>query len=216
MSFKGIAKYLGVSPGSAHLWAKDVPLSSEDTARLASNGHQNARFARKTKRVNQALRILEDRREAEILWESLKKDPLFLFGLALYIGEGYKTESAIGMTSSDPGMLRMALRFFDKIGCDMERIKGGILLHKGEDPQKALDYWSEQLSLPIRRFNKVTASKVSGGVRARHLVHGTARVRVGNARVKRKLKRWMELAQNKMGASIDQKDGDLQLRLQVE
>lgn len=199
-SMKVIAKELGVSVGSVHRWTVDVPLTCEQQVRLAEQGHQsNLHRARGTRATSHMSRVIADRDVADEEWKTLRANPVFTYGLALYIGEGYKTDSTVGMTNADPAVLRAALRFFQLIGTDIDRVKGGIILHQGESADAALRYWSEELGLPPHRFNKVTASKVSGGKRARHLIHGTALVRVGDARVKRKLNRWMELAHAEFG-----------------
>lgn len=196
MAIKQIAKTLGVSVGSAHLWVKDIPVDRETKIRLAQQCHQANRLAVSDKRDQ---RLLTARKEAESEWVRLRESPEFMFGLALYLGEGYKKEGRVGVTSSEPALLRMSLRFFALIGCDMQRVRAGVHLHQGEDPAKALTYWSSELGLPESKFEKVVASKVSGGTRARHLVHGTGLVRVSHTAVKWKLNRWMELAREQMG-----------------
>lgn len=199
-SMKAIARELGVSLGSVHLWTKDIPLDPESRARLAENGHQKSLLRARVALGEQRLSIvLADRDEADVEWPLRKLDPEFTYGLALYIGEGHKTSSTVGMTNADPAVLRAALKFFKLIGVDIDRVRVSIILHRGESPNAALRYWSEELLLPPSQFHKVTPSKVSGGKRARHLIHGTANVRLSAFRVKRKLNRWMELARAEFG-----------------
>jgi hypothetical protein len=199
-SMKAIAREIGVSPGSVHLWTADIDIGDEQRARLADAAHQgNLLKAKAHLQRGQLLRVLKDREQADAEWPSLKLKPDFTFGLALYIGEGSKTDSVVGVTNANPAVLRAALRFFDLIGIEMGRVKVNIVLHQGEDPTAALRHWATELGLPPHRFNKVTTSKVSGGQRARHLIHGTACVKLSAASAKRKLNRWMELAQDEFG-----------------
>ena len=196
-AIKQIARELRVSSGSVHLWVKDIPTSREMKVRLAQRGHQKAH---QILRDLWTQRILLAREQALQEWPLRRLDPDFMFGLALYLGEGYKTGSYVGMTNSDPALLRSALRFFQQIGCDMQRVRAGIHLHQGEDPEKALQYWSQEIGIPQQSFNRVVSSKVSGGKRARHLVHGTGLIRVSHVFVKRKLNLWMDLARQEQGS----------------
>lgn len=200
MSMKSIARHLEVSSGSVHLWTSDIELKPEDRVRLAHGGHRSNLLKARTALEDRHLRnVQQDREDADREWLTLRLDPVFFFGLALYIGEGSKTDTTVGVTNVDPAVLRASLRFFQRIGLEMTRLKVHIILHRGEDPDAALRYWSTELALPLASFDKVTASKVSGGKRARHLVHGTASVRMSASRVKRKLNRWMELARLEFG-----------------
>lgn len=197
---KTIAREVGVSVSSVHLWTSNIDIGYEHQARLALAARkENLLKAKANRQGGHLLKVIVDREQAEIEWRSFRTSPEFTFGLALYIGEGAKTESTVAVTNTDPAVLRATLRFFSIIGVEMERVKVGIVLHYGEDPVAAIHYWSTELNMPPHRFNKVITSKVSGGKRARHLIHGTAVVKLSAATVKRKLNRWMELAREEFG-----------------
>ena len=199
LSIKQIAHILEVSVGNTHRWVRDVPLSDEIRVRLSQRGHQAAKLVKNKDRIQ---RILDARGEAETDWVSLKTNPDFTFGLALYLGEGAKTTGSVAVTNCDPSTLRAAIRFFTLVGCDMSRAHCQVILHQGEDPDAAVRYWSRELSLAPEAFHRVTASKVSGGKRAHHLIHGTASVRVCHTRVKHKIMRWLELAKETWGRTL--------------
>jgi transposase-like protein len=200
ISMKEIARTLGVSVGSVHLWVHQVELSPEFRVRLAQKGRQALPFLHASNKEKFAARILRERMEADSEWDSLKTSPAFMFGLALYIGEGAKTGGCIGVANCDPAVLRASVNFMLALGCSPEILRCLVVLHRGEDPEKAVSYWSRELGLPKESFYRVTTSKVSGGKRARHLIHGTASIRACHASIKRKLNRWMELAKKDFGS----------------
>ena len=207
-SMKDIARILGVSVGSVHLWVKDTPLRPEDEIRLRERGRGGFNdFVRQRSAAVKTSRKVDDiasaQREAEDEWENRKLDPIFIFGLALYIGEGGKAGSDIAVTNTNPAVLRASLCFFTTIGADMGRVTARITLHQGEHPEEARQYWSKEIGIAPEKFGRVTPSKVSGGKRARHLIHGTVTVRVGHAHIRRKLNRWMELAAQEFGQKCE-------------
>ena len=201
-SLKIIARMCGVSPSTVKAWTDDIELTKEQRLVLyerqqehrRANGRKTAQFLHARKGLSFKETVALDRQEAEHEWASLRLCSDFMFGLALYVGEGDKTGSRLGLTNADPRVLRKSLEFFRLIGADMPRVRVQVVLHQGEDPVAAQMYWSQELGLALEQINKITPSKHSGGQRARKLIHGTASIRVGCAPIKRKLNRWMELS----------------------
>ncbi len=197
-----IARICAVSPSTVKSWTDDITLTKDQRAALEkrqqehrrANGRKTARFLHARRGFTYAQTVALDQQEAEQEWPDLRKDPAFMFRLALYVGEGDKTGPRLGLTNSDPRVLRETLRFFEQLGCPMTKVRVQIVLHKGEDPAAARRYWAGELGLSDDKIGKVTPSKVSGGKRARKLLHGTASVRVCCAPIKRKLNRWMDLS----------------------
>jgi hypothetical protein len=180
----------------------DIALTSEQRLML-DNRQREVRYKNGVRAYNGLVawnrmlfdqRVLKDRAGADLLWPVMRENPLFMFGLALYIGEGDKVGSCIGVTNSDPRVLVKAIEFMQMLGCPMDRLRVNIILHRGENPENAVRYWSTELGVPRSSFNRVTPSKISGGSRAVKLLFGTARVRVSAASIRRKIDRWMELA----------------------
>lgn len=201
-SLRSIAERCQISVSTAKRWTDDItltPLQKEKIEKRVQEarhraGLKTAPILHSVNRLFYETRVENDRQEAEQEWDALKSDPSFMFGLALYIGEGDKTGSRIGMTNSDPLVLKAALRFFHSLGCDPSGIRVQVILHEGEDPEKALHFWASELDIPREQFNKVTPSKKSGGSRATKLPNGTVNIRFHSASLKRKVDRWMELA----------------------
>jgi len=196
VSFKEIAALTGIAVGTVYYWTKNVEITDDMKDVLMMKGPQAAVLAVKAKKVRKEA---FDREQAEKEWPEMRKNPDFMFGLALYMGEGFKTEGTIGMSNAEPELLRAALRFFGLIGCDLSNIRCGIQIHTGDDPDKALQYWALQLRCSPDRFEKISVVEGNHFKGSRHLKYGTGKIRLGQINVKRKLNRWMELARQEMG-----------------
>jgi hypothetical protein len=74
-------------------------------------------------------------------------------GIALYAGEGAKTDGSVGFANSDPRMIALFLvwlrRFFD---VDESRLRIRLYLHEGLDLEAANSFWSELTGIPPSQF----------------------------------------------------------------
>lgn len=107
-------------------------------------------------RVRKEAELERCRTEAEQWIGELSDRDLLMFGAALYVGEGAKTErSALrGANTSAPVMrsyLRWLRSFFD---IDEDRLRARLYLHEGLDLDAATAFWSEQLAIPIEQFQQ--------------------------------------------------------------
>lgn len=116
------------------------------------------------------------RAEADAAWPTLSAEPEFMFGLALYIGEGSKTQE-VSLTNSDARVLRAALRFFERIGIDRASVRANVQIHDDVDLVAAERFWRRELSLPKAQFYKTNVVPAGRSLRPGKLPFGTARVR---------------------------------------
>jgi transcriptional regulator with XRE-family HTH domain len=141
-----IAAELGVSRGSVSLWTRDVPFEPRPRARSrAPNALQRAKQA-------EIERLLDEGRAR--IGELSDRD-LLIAGTALYAGEGFKRDGAVGMANTDPRVLRMFcawLRTFFAI--DESRLRVRIYLHEGLDLDEAVRFWAEVTAIPPNQFRK--------------------------------------------------------------
>jgi transcriptional regulator with XRE-family HTH domain len=94
-SYNDILKEVGVSKSTLSLWLRDIPLTEEQIAALACKFRAGReRFIHKM-RVRRDTRWAAYHREAEEEYLTLSQDPVFMFGLALYIGEGTRRSRMI-------------------------------------------------------------------------------------------------------------------------
>ena len=191
MSVKEIAKILKVSASSVSLWVRNVPLTFDQRDEIKSRA--SVRTIEATKKHN-ANKYAPAIKQADKEWESLRHDPTFMFGLALYIGEGSKTDGRVGITNSNPPVLKRAKQFLTWLSGSVSKLRVQVIIHEGEDPQKAVAFWSSYLDIPTTQFNRVSALKKSGGARKRKMPHGVAHIKFNSMEQKQKLNRWMERA----------------------
>src|SRR5262245_36571464 len=116
-SIKEIAREVGVSPGTVSVWVRDIPLTKEQFLALQSRPKLHIYKAIQGHRDRRDQRYQEYYKEAELEFEKLIKNPLYVLGLGLYIGEGYKyNDNAVGVGNADPKVIRKCIEFFELVG----------------------------------------------------------------------------------------------------
>lgn len=146
MTLLDIATRLAVSKSSVSLWVRDVdftPSPRRYGARRRPHPFHEAR-----------LRQIEEL-DAEGLTRigTLSDDAFLAAGLALYAGEGSKTEGQVRLANTDADMVRFFCawfrRFFD---VDERRLRVRVYLHEGLDLQAAQAHWSGVTAVPLAQF----------------------------------------------------------------
>ncbi len=86
---------------------------------------------------------------------ALSRRDLLVVGLALYAGEGAKTDGAVKFANSDP---RLVLFFITWLRTCFEilesRLRVRLYLHDGLDLAGATSFWSALTGIPIAQFTK--------------------------------------------------------------
>jgi hypothetical protein len=84
---------------------------------------------------------------------TLSEDAFLAAGVALYAGEGSKTQGAVCFANTDPTMVRFFCawlrRFFD---IDESRLRVRVYLHQGLDLDAAQAHWSRVTAVPLAQF----------------------------------------------------------------
>lgn len=143
-----IATRLGVSKSSVSLWVRDVPF----TPSKRRHGPQ----ARPNRLRDAKLREIEDlNAEGDDLIGTLSDEAFFAAGVALYAGEGSKTDGSVTFANCDPAMIRFFCswlrRFFE---IDEPRLRVQVYLHEGLDLDAAQCHWSELTGVPLSQFRR--------------------------------------------------------------
>lgn len=90
-------------------------------------------------------------------WIDAMSEPagaLTAFALALYAGEGAKADGPIVFANSDPVLVRVFLQWLrSEMGVEERRPRMRLYLHDDLDLERALDFWSSLLDIPIDQFN---------------------------------------------------------------
>jgi transcriptional regulator with XRE-family HTH domain len=158
-----IAAELGVSRGSVSLWTRDVPFEARPRVRARNRGPNALQRARQT----EIERLLDEGRSRI---GELNDRELLIAGTALYAGEGFKRDGAVGMANTDPRILRLFcawLRTFFTI--DETRLRVRIYLHEGLGLHEAMAFWSQITGIPPEQFRKPYRARADAS--RRHTKH---------------------------------------------
>src|SRR5688500_18905998 len=90
LSLREICKQVPAAKSSISLWIRGIALTEEQFLRISDNKVRAREQASRTKRLKRQERLAGYGPQAEAEHETLRNDPHFMFGLALYIGEGSK------------------------------------------------------------------------------------------------------------------------------
>ncbi|MFH1536790.1 MAG: hypothetical protein ABID45_02275 [Patescibacteria group bacterium] len=165
-SIKDIADKLKVSKGTVSLWCSDIKLSNEHIRLLEEKMKQASYIGRmkgaETQKKKRIDKINYWEKEGEKKITQINNRELLLIGLALYWGEGGKTERKISFSNSDPEIIELILKWFRElfhIPNENFRLQIGInYIHKKRinDVQK---YWKTITGLSHSQFQKASFKK---------------------------------------------------------
>lgn len=191
-----IAKELGVAKSSVSYWVRDVKLTKAQRTKLNANGHsidaiEKRRIARLKNTAAKRKNIVNAAiHEAE----ALSKNTLWCVGVALYWGEGGKTQNMARIANSDPEVIKTMMRFFREI-CDIpkEKFRGHIHTFAHCDEKKAELYWSKVSNIPHSQFFKTYKKQSSASKNKRDaLPYGTFQIYVHDTDFFFRLMGWIE------------------------
>ncbi len=160
-SIKDIAKILGISTSSASLWCRDIILTQKQIDRLkqkATDPYYGKRGSYIKKRIEETnKKIARLKKEGVKSIGKLTKREIFLIGVALYWGEGFKKDHQLGLATSDTGIAKFYIYWLEKcfnISANdlIVRVTSNISY---KDSIKSLEkYWAAQLNLAYGQFSK--------------------------------------------------------------
>jgi hypothetical protein len=176
-----IAAQLGVAKSSVSLWVRDVPFTPSPRRHGPHRRPHPAHIAK--------LRQIEElNREGETRIGSLSEEAFLVAGVALYAGEGGKTDGAVKFPNSDPEMVRYFcawLRRFFKI--DESRLRCRVYLHEGLDIEATEAFWSELTRIPQSQFGKPYRAEPDPSIRRNKHEHGCFYVTYSCSRTHREI-----------------------------
>lgn len=120
---------------------------------------------------------------------------LFITGVALYLGEGRKTGPRLTLTNSDPRVLKLWVRFLERV-CNVppEKLGARIDYYEDLDYPTLLAFWSREIGIPQENFERpfLKEGRTAKGIRGRRLPYGTAHVRFCDSKLKSLMMSWMD------------------------
>ena len=139
------------------MWLRDLPSPRPDRTAHAAHMHR-VRTAKTA--------VLRSAEKAAAFAEvgAVSDRELMLLGVALYWAEGtkdkpYARRERIAFINSDPGMIRLFLRWLDLIGVDPARRRYCVSIHESADVAAAEEYWRLMIGLPAGDFYRATVKR---------------------------------------------------------
>ncbi|OGG50949.1 hypothetical protein A2763_02865 [Candidatus Kaiserbacteria bacterium RIFCSPHIGHO2_01_FULL_54_36] len=196
-SIKEIARDLGVAVSSVSLWVRSIVLSSRQRQLLTKRGFSvDAIEKRRTARIGRTQRQRQELMDtASKMIKRLSQRELWLIGIALYWGEGGKTNhGAARISNSDPAVIQIMMRFFREI-CKVpdEKFNGHVHTFSHLNAEVAERYWSGITGISRNKFYK-TYSKPSIASKGKKdsLPYGTFQIYVNNTKLFFTIMGWIE------------------------
>lgn len=195
ISMGEIAKLLNVAKSSVSYWVRDIKLSSFQLKTLNTNGHSvEAIEKRRTARIGNTKRrrdLIMNKAIAEI--KQLQSDPLWCIGVALYWGEGGKTQQTARLSNSDPVVIKIIMQFFRQYGHALENsFRAHVHTFSQKNAPRAVAYWSKVSGIPKNRFYKTYVKLSSASKKKREtLPYGTVQVYLHDSKFFFRLMGWI-------------------------
>ena len=186
-SIKKIANLLKVSVSTVSLWCRDIELTDNQVENLRKRqtdpfyGKRLDYYLKKKKEFS--LKLFNLKKEGINSIGKLTEREIFLIGIALYWGEGFKKDSLIGLATLDINIAKFFIYWLSKsfniTSKDLIlRITANIsykdkIIELGK-------YWSKELKIPTNQFSKpfFQNTKWKKEYENKNSYHGVLRIRV--------------------------------------
>lgn len=193
-TYSEIRKELNVAKSTLSDWLKNYALTESQLLQLKTNIREKKQLAiektRKIKQKKREVRLAVTYQSQKEYWLTLNKREVELAGIFLYWGEGNKRMNGpISLNNTDPQVLKFTLFWLlQGLGVEKSKIKVYLYLYKDMDIQKEMEFWSQELNMPIVQFVKPYI-KASKRIEIEHkgYGHGTCGLVVNDVRLKEKV-----------------------------
>ena len=146
-----IAEQLGVAKSSVSLWVRDVPFVARrpNHRRWEPGRPPTGPMRRKQEEIDRFTREGRDR-----IGHMTERD-FFVAGVALYAGEGAKTDGDVKFANTNPQMVLFFCTWLRRFWpLDEKRLRLRLYLHEGLDLEAAEAFWSGLTGIPTSQFGK--------------------------------------------------------------
>ena len=191
-----ISKQLKVSKSSVSYWVRNVELTKKQRSKLNKNGHSIEAIEKR--RIS---RIANTQAKRDVISKTALKEatklvsnPLWCVGVALYWGEGGKTQNIARIANSDPTVIKMMMTFFRGV-CHIseEKFHGHIHTFDHRNVRKAEEYWSNVSGIDKSNFFKTYKKKSSSSKHKRNtLPYGTFQIYIHDTDFFFRMMAWIE------------------------
>lgn len=195
LSLKDISEAIGINKKKITKWIKGVnaidPTCQSKFEGLGSIVASKNRTLARLKRENSFLK------EADVLFEQYKNDPLFMLGLGLYWGEGAKTNKQFNLSNADLNLIKCWLSWCNKFAKNV-LLHYTVYGHEDVVQQEAFKFWGQNLGISIDKFVLSVPNSSKNKRPKRILPYGTLRIVGGTdgTEMHHKMMRWLEILRN--------------------
>lgn len=167
-----IAEELGVARSSVSKWTRDVPYVPRRPRKSPQAGRPNKLRDRKLAEIAR----LDDEGRQRI--GILDAREFLVAGIALYAGDGGKTDGTVVFANSDAGLVRFFCAWLRRhFEIDEARMRVHLYLHEGLDLDAAISHWSGITGVPPSQFGKPYRAVPDATIRHNKHQHGCCHVR---------------------------------------
>src|SRR3989338_539376 len=192
LSYSKILEKVHVSKSTLSIWLREIELTEEQKSQLLSKMDRVRYEVAKRKVADRKKRtekiIIDARREVG----SLRENPLFFVGLALYWAEGAKNPvESVKFANSDEKMILLMMKWFRKV-CKVpeKKIKIHIHMHTLHIRKDIIEYWSAITQVPSNQFYRPYIKPTSLGQRKNILYNGTCSIIIHDKNLFRRILGW--------------------------
>jgi hypothetical protein len=197
-TYREIVEELGISKSTLSEWFRDVPWSRHITTRNAAGNMTPQRIAgMQRKRKEKLIELYADSEaDAVIQYDTLKNEPLFWAGLMIYAGEGDKrTRHLIRISNSEFYIHNIFLMFLERyLGYAKQQVKCALIIYPEHNESLCKEMWSN--ALKIHRENFYKTQIIKGKEQKKRLQYGVGMSIISNTALKKKLLKWLALAED--------------------
>jgi len=178
---------------SHQLWSDEIK-NNLNLLRLRKSS-ENLIKANLIRTKNQKEKRVNYIREAQIDFNKLINNPLFLVGLSIYWGEGDKTDNGrVSVINTDPELLNTVVKFYREcLGISDDKLRIGLFIYKDINQDIAIKFWSDKLKIPKQQFIKIQKLKSRSRLAKNKIKFGICSLYFSSTMFSIKIHEWIRL-----------------------
>lgn len=190
-SIKEIERKLECSRATASKYCRGVVLDDKAKARLRSRVRMNA--INGSAAFSQRCREADEQaiQEARNQWADIKVSPRMMAFLGVYWGEGNKRSGYIGVSNSDPTLIRFCLSVLYELTPDSRKV-AEIRYYPDHDPTQIKNMWVGVLDGVELSLKEVVKVDKRAGKKPTKSKYGMCHLRMSDRTVWLKILTWLE------------------------
>lgn len=169
LSYSRIAKKLGVPKSTLSYWLKDLPLSEKRITELRRVSWRKGEASRE--RFRNTMRKKKEEKAKQVFecyqkrFSKISDEAYFTAGLALYMGEGDKKNTArIGLVNTNPQIISFFVQWLSRFfSAPREKIRIQLNLYPNMKIAQEELFWRKILGFGKEQFYKSSIRKIRPG-----------------------------------------------------